>query len=74
MPKSRAAGSLVLYMEKMLDLQEHLLTLENEARAMAEMEINGGVPDVVNVETIGSNGQRNNQNTTNMYQTLQGNA
>ena len=37
---------------------------------MAEMEITGGVPDVVNVETIG-NGQRNN---TNMYQTLQGNA
>lgn len=70
MAKSRAAGSLVLYMEKMLDLQVHLLTLENEAKAMAEMEITGGIPDVVNVETIG-NGQRNQNN---MYQTLQGNA
>ena len=61
MPKSRAAGSLVLYMEKMLELQEHLLTLENEARALAEMEMNGGVPDVVNVESgvIGNGQQRN---------------
>jgi len=76
MPKSRAAGSLVLYMEKMLELQEHLLTLENEARALAEMEMNGGVPDVVNVETgvIGNGQQRNGVNGNQMYQTLQGNA